>query len=110
VCWVFRFDCANCHTLIANADTCGHTIEPFVLGGSMRSMARFAVLLVVFAAVAQAQMSEKITVNYVEIPVTVVDRDGVPIRGLKAENFQVMSEGKPRSVQSLDVVDFGSDQ
>jgi len=67
-------------------------------------------LLVMLAAVAQGQMSEKITVNYVEIPVTVVDRDGVPIRGLKAENFQVVSEGKPRPVQSVDVVDFGSDQ
>jgi VWFA-related protein len=76
----------------------------------MRLMVRFVMFLILFAAVAQAQMSEKITVNYVEIPVTVVDRDGAPIRGLKAENFQVVSEGKPRSVQSVDVVDFGADQ
>lgn len=74
----------------------------------MRLMIHFGMLLVVLAAIAQAQMSEKITINYVEIPVTVVDRDGVPIRGLKAENFQIVSEGKPRPVQSLDMTDFGS--
>jgi VWFA-related protein len=74
----------------------------------MPLITRLAMLFLVLAATAQAQVSEKITVNYVEIPVTVVDRDGAPIRGLKAENFEVVSEGKPRSVGSLDVTDFGS--
>lgn len=64
--------------------------------------------LIVFASVVQAQVGEKITVSYIEVPVTVIDRDGAPIRGLKAENFEVVDEGKPRSVRSFDIVDFAS--
>jgi VWFA-related protein len=64
--------------------------------------------LLLLSAVAQAQMGEKITVSYVEIPVTVIDRAGAPIRGLKAENFEIVDEGKLRSVNSLDTVDFSS--
>jgi VWFA-related protein len=74
----------------------------------MRLMMVVSALLVVIAAVAEAQVKESITVHYVEIPVTVLDRGGNPIRGLTAQNFEILDEGKPRAVSSLDMVDFGS--
>jgi VWFA-related protein len=51
---------------------------------------------------------ESVTVSVVEVPVTVVDRDGNPIRGLTAANFRVVDEGKERPVVSFDAVDFAS--
>ena len=47
-------------------------------------------------------------VNVVTIDVTAVDKDGRPIKGLKADDFVVTLEGQPRPVQTLDYVEFGS--
>lgn len=66
----------------------------------------FSVLL--FAVSAFAQVRESITVSYVEVPVTVVDRSGNPIRGLTKENFEILDEGKKRSIAGFDAVDFAS--
>ena len=60
------------------------------------------------AATASAQLNESITVSYVEVPVTVVDRSGNPIRGLTKANFEIVDEGKKRAVAGFDVVDFSS--
>src|SRR6266581_3410739 len=73
----------------------------------MRSLTRFALLLFV-AGVAAGQVKESITVSYVEVPVTVVDRSGNPVRGLTAANFEVVDEGKKRDVAGFDTVDFSS--
>lgn len=73
----------------------------------MRSLTRFALLLVV-AGAAAAQVKESITVSYVEVPVTVVDRSGNPVRGLTTANFEVIDEGKKRDVVGFDTVDFSS--
>src|SRR5436305_513222 len=56
----------------------------------------------------QAPVRETVTVSVVEVPVTVVDRDGNAIRGLTAANFRVLDEGKERAVTSFDSVDFAS--
>ena len=73
----------------------------------MRS-ARLACVLLFAVAAAQAQLTESITVQYVEVPVTVVDRAGNPIRGLTAANFEVLDEGKKRPVAGFETVDFSS--
>src|SRR5881394_3990391 len=59
-------------------------------------------------AEAGAPIKETVTVSVVEVPVTVVGRDGNPIRGLTAANFEVVDEGKPRAITSFDAIDFSS--
>ena len=71
--------------------------------------ARFAAAAVIFAAsVVFGQVKESVTVSVVEVPVTVVDRGGNPIKGLTRENFEIIDEGKKREISSLDSIDFSS--
>jgi len=60
------------------------------------------------AASALGQVKETINVTLVEVPVTVIDRDGNPIRGLTAANFELLDDGKKRNVTSFDKIDFAS--
>ena len=46
-------------------------------------------------------------VELVTLDVTVVDKDGKPIKGLKAEDFEVTLEGQKRPVRALDFLEFG---
>src|SRR5881394_1072354 len=59
-------------------------------------------------AEAGAPIKESLTVSVVEVPVTVVGRDGNPIRGLTAANFEVVDEGKKRTISSFDAIDFAT--
>jgi VWFA-related protein len=69
-----------------------------------------ALTLLFVAATASAQVNESITVSYVEVPVTVVDRSGSPIRGLTKANFEIVDEGKKRAIAGFDMVDFSSSE
>jgi VWFA-related protein len=71
---------------------------------------RFAALasVMIVAASAAAQMQETVNVNVVEVPVTVVDRAGDPVRGLNASNFELYEDGKRRELSSFDRIDFAS--
>jgi VWFA-related protein len=51
------------------------------------------------------EVTFKVEVNYVEEDVRVVDRDGNFVRGLKAEDFQVLEDGKPQKIQTFGMVD-----
>ncbi len=64
-----------------------------------------AALLLVSAGVV-AQVRESISVNVIEVPVTVVDRDGNPVRGLTQANFKLLDNGKERPIVSFDTIDF----
>src|SRR4029079_15037514 len=55
-----------------------------------------------------AQASETITVHYVEVPLSVVDRDGNPVRGLTKENFRLFDNRRPVDVTSFETIDFAS--
>lgn len=46
-------------------------------------------------------------VDLVTIDVTVVDRDGKPVSGLKPEDFSVSLDGEKRAVRALDYLEFG---
>src|SRR5438045_1673180 len=46
------------------------------------------------AATAAAQVRESVTVNLVEVPVSVVDGSGNAVRGLTAANFELYDKGK----------------
>jgi VWFA-related protein len=72
----------------------------------MRSLRVVAVLL--FATGAFGQMRETVNVNVVEVPVTVVDASGNPIRGLTAANFELLDQGKKREISSFDKIDFAA--
>ena len=74
----------------------------------MRTASYFVAIALLVAAAASAQVKESITVSYVEVPVTVVDRAGNPIRGLQGKDFEVLDQGKARVIRSFDVVDFAS--
>jgi VWFA-related protein len=74
----------------------------------MRTSVRLAVAFLFVAAIGAAQVKESITVSYVELPVTVVDRGGVPIKALTAANFEIIDEGQKRPIAGLDVIDFAS--
>ena len=60
------------------------------------------------AAAAMAQVKETINVHLVEVPVMVTDREGNPIRGLTAANFEIVDEGHKRAITSFDKIDFAS--
>ena len=70
-------------------------------------------LLAVIAALAGgvtllAQMKETVNVNLVEVPVTVVDSSGNPVRGLTAANFELTDNGTRREITAFDKIDFAS--
>jgi VWFA-related protein len=55
---------------------------------------------------ALAQVKESISVNVVEVPVTVVDNARNPIRGLTVANFKLFDNGKERAISAFDTIDF----
>ena len=72
----------------------------------MRAALRFGLAAVVVASSLSAQVKESITVNLVEVPVTVVDRNGNPVRGLTAANFEIYDSGTKRDITNFDAIDF----
>jgi VWFA-related protein len=53
------------------------------------------------------QFTGQAEVVSVEVPVQVVGRDGRPIAGLTAANFELLDEGKPQTLTGFDVYDLG---
>ena len=76
----------------------------------MRIRTVAALLTLVAAVVALAQVRETVNVNVIEVPVTVVDSSGNPVRGLTAANFQLFDDGKPQTITSFDNIDFAVKQ
>jgi len=75
----------------------------------MKTMLSRLLLIAVVTAPLLGQVKETVNVQIVEVPVTVVDHDGNPVRGLTAANFQLLDDGKPVSVTSFDKIDFASE-
>ncbi|MGB5174932.1 MAG: hypothetical protein WBQ30_09350, partial [Thermoanaerobaculia bacterium] len=70
-----------------------------------------AVSLVVIPSAIQSQTVEEVfrdTVEVVEIqvPVNVVGKDGLPVRGLTAENFEILDGKKQQQITGFRVVDL----
>ncbi|MCU1246479.1 MAG: VWFA-related protein [Acidobacteria bacterium] len=76
----------------------------------MRPLLPLSAVLLVVALSAAAQVRESVTVSVVEVPVTVVDKAGNPIRGLTAANFQILDEGQHRDITSFEQIDFRSQE
>lgn len=73
----------------------------------MRKLLPLLVLMPTLAF-AQGTFQEKVTVTYVEVPVTVLGRDNAPIRGLTRANFELRDGGEKRDIQSFDAIDFAA--
>ncbi len=58
-------------------------------------------------AAAQDQPRFRSGLDLVTADVVVVDRDGAPVRGLTADDFAVRVDGAPRSIVSVQFVEFG---
>src|ERR1700736_4901192 len=65
-------------------------------------------IAMLFATSAFAQLHETVNVNVIEVPVSVVDSSGNPIRGLTAANFEIYDGGKKQGITSFDKIDFGT--
>src|SRR5436190_23477869 len=74
----------------------------------MKTRTVAALLALAAGVVALAQVRETVNVNVIEVPVTVVDSSGNPIRGLTAANFELLDQGKQRAITSFDKIDFGA--
>ena len=64
--------------------------------------------LLLLAFPAFGQVSETVTVNVVEVPVTVVDRAGQPVKGLTKNDFELYVDGKKVTVTGFDTVDIAT--
>jgi VWFA-related protein len=63
-------------------------------------------LLLVLLAQSASQPTFKSGVNFVEVDVIVTDRAGVPVRGLRRQDFEVFEDGKPVEVTTFTAVDL----
>ncbi|HXH37544.1 MAG TPA: VWA domain-containing protein [Thermoanaerobaculia bacterium] len=75
----------------------------------MRCLGRVAFLFLLTTSAASAQLNETIDVHLVEVPVTVIDRAGNPVRGLTAANFQLFDRGAKRPIANFETIDFESE-
>jgi VWFA-related protein len=64
-------------------------------------------LLAAMLVLAQTAFQERVTVSYVEVPVTVT-RDGAPVRGLTKDNFELIDGKEKRAIDSFETIDFAA--
>jgi len=57
-----------------------------------------------------AQSASTINVHVVELPVSVLDSSGNPVRGLTSANFTLYDEKKKQQITSFDAVDFSASE
>ena len=69
-----------------------------------------AFVVACIALSASAQVRESITVEVIDVPVYVIDRDGKAVRGLTRNAFSLLVDGKARPIDYFDTIDFGSAQ
>ncbi len=83
------------------------------LRNTLRRAIGIALGVLLFSAISFAQNSlpsvrESVAVSLVEVPVTVLDSRGAPVRGLQLSDFRVFDDGKEIRPTSLDVTEFPS--
>src|SRR5688572_13879981 len=75
----------------------------------MKATFPFAVLLSAASLLAQQPAAtEKVDVVLVEVPVHVVDREGNAIPGLTAQHFELLDDGKKRTITNFEAIDLNT--
>ena len=67
-----------------------------------------ALVIALGAATLPLLAQETVNVHLIEVPVTVIDREGNPIRGLTSANFQIFDDGKRQEITAFEAIDFAS--
>ncbi|MEM1177639.1 MAG: VWA domain-containing protein [Acidobacteriota bacterium] len=57
---------------------------------------------------ADSSFEDKTAVTLIEVPVNVADRNGQPVRGLKASDFEIFDNGKRQEIENMEVVDLAT--
>ena len=77
-----------------------------------RQLAASALALLILALPLRAQVEpkdsrvrEEARVTLVEVPVNVIDKDGRPVENLRAEDFEVLDDGKSLPITGFEVLD-----
>ena len=67
------------------------------------SRARHGLQVLIFTAALHAQQNPdiRVDVDLVTVACAVATRSGVPVRGLKAEDFRLLDDGQPRPIQNF---------
>ncbi len=71
-------------------------------------LASLASVQTVAAKQAEQTFAGKTEVISVEVPVNVVDQRGQPIGGLGIEHFELLDDGLPRPIESVEVIDLAT--
>ena len=71
-----------------------------------KTLVAFAAVLLIAPVVCAQQIAETMQVTVVEVPVTVVDRDGNAVRGLTAANFELLEDGKRVPIEYFEALDM----
>jgi VWFA-related protein len=73
-------------------------------------MKRLRAAVLICATMLPLVAQETIKVHVVEVPVTVLDKSGNPIRNLKASDFSLFEDGKAQAITAFDAIDFTSNE
>ena len=56
----------------------------------------------------QSAVQERASAVVIEIPVTVLGKDGRPLAGLEAKDFELYDDGKKQAINAVDVIDLAA--
>ncbi len=84
-------------------------VSPQLFGGAPAALILFS--LAALPSLAQAQSApspvrETASVSAVEVPVNVIGRDGRPVAGLTAADFELWDNGKKQTITGFEIVDL----
>ena len=74
----------------------------------MRPMVFIALLCAALSSFAQEKLAESIDVRVVNVDVVVTDRDGRPVTGLTAKDFEIVEDKRPQSITNFYEVRAGA--
>lgn len=75
-----------------------------------RAAGMFVLLLLLLFTAIPAGSQFKVSTELVLVDVTVLDRQGNPVRGLKTEQFQVFEDGQPQKIRFFEFQDIAARQ
>ena len=90
----------------ASAARIGQRLVPSC--GVAVSLVLLLVLLSTPATPQSSTVQERASAIVIEIPVTVLGKDGRPLAGLEAKDFELYDDGKKQAINAVDVIDLSA--